>query len=60
MATFFLFLLGGLLLLSLVGWGTFWILVQLGVIVQKAVEPPTTDTNNYSLDQGRDVGKRDH
>jgi hypothetical protein len=51
-----LIILGGLLLLSLVGWGTFWILIQLGVIVQKAVEPPTTDTNNYSLSQGRDIG----
>ncbi len=60
MSMLFLFIIGGLLLLSLVGWGTFLLLVQLGVVVQKAVEPPTTDTNNYSLDQSRDVGKRDH
>jgi hypothetical protein len=51
-----LMILGGILLLSAVGWGTFWVLIQLGVIVQKAAEPPTTDTNNYSLGQGRDVG----
>jgi hypothetical protein len=51
-----LMILAGLLLLSAVGWGTFWILIQLGVIVQKAAEPPTTDTNDYSLSQGRDVG----
>lgn len=56
MITLLLIVLGGLLLLSLVGWGTFWILIQLGVIVQKATEPPITDTNNYSLSQGRDVG----
>lgn len=51
--------LGGLLVLSLVGFSTFWILVQLGVIVQKAVEPPTSDTNDYSLNQGRDIGKNE-
>ncbi|MEI6777756.1 MAG: hypothetical protein WCK70_12725 [Chloroflexales bacterium] len=51
-----LMILGGILLLISIGFGTFWVLVQLGVIVQKAVEPPTTDTNNYSLHQGRDVG----
>ncbi|NTV63553.1 MAG: hypothetical protein HGA65_08465 [Oscillochloris sp.] len=50
-----LIILAGLLLLSLVGWGIFWLLIQLGVIVQKAAEPPTTDTNNYSLDQGHDI-----
>lgn len=51
-----LIILAGLLLLTMIGWGTFWVLIQLGVIVQKAGEPPTTDTNNYSLGQGRDVG----
>lgn len=56
MITLLLIILGGLFLLSLVGLGTFWVLIQLGVIVQKAAEPPTTDTNNYSLSQGRDVG----
>lgn len=58
MAMLFLIILGGILLLSILGWGTFWLLVQLGVIVQKATEPPTTDTNNYSLDQGRDIADR--
>ncbi|MEI7644212.1 MAG: hypothetical protein WCJ55_08020 [Chloroflexales bacterium] len=52
-----LMILVGILLLAGVGFGTFWVLIQLGVIVQKATEPPTTDTNNYSLSQGRDVGK---
>jgi hypothetical protein len=51
-----LMILAGVLLLISVGFGTFWVLIQLGVIVQKASEPPTTDTNNYSLSQGRDVG----
>ena len=53
-----LFVLAGLLVLSLLGWGLFWFLVQSGVIVQKALEPPTTDTNDYSLGQGRDVGEK--
>jgi hypothetical protein len=59
MTMLFLIILGGILLISILGWGTFLLLVQLGVIVQKATEPPTTDTHNYSLDQGRDVADRD-
>lgn len=59
MGMLFLIILGGILLISILGWGTFLLLVQLGVIVQKATEPPTTDTNTYSLDQGRDVANRD-
>lgn len=59
MTMLFLIILGGILLLIILGWGTFLLLVQLGVIVQKATEPPTTDTNTYSLDQGRDVADRD-
>ncbi|NTW01612.1 MAG: hypothetical protein HGA19_09910 [Oscillochloris sp.] len=51
-----LIVLAGILILFVAGWGIFWLLIQLGVIVQKATEPPTTDTNNYSLNQGRDVG----
>jgi hypothetical protein len=51
-----LIILAGILLLISIGFGIFWVLLQLGVIVQKASEPPTTDTNNYSLRQGRDVG----
>lgn len=54
---FILIVLAGILLLIGVGWGLFFFLIQLGVIVQKAAEPPTTDTNNYSLGQSRDVGK---
>jgi hypothetical protein len=57
MILFVLMILAGILLLASIGFGTFWVLIQLGVIVQKAAEPPTTDTNNYSLGQGRDVGK---
>jgi sulfite exporter TauE/SafE len=51
-----LMILAGILLLLSVGFGTFWALAQLGVIVQKVAEPPTMDRQNYSLDQGRDVG----
>ncbi|MEI7771309.1 MAG: hypothetical protein WCI67_15065 [Chloroflexales bacterium] len=57
MGLLLLMILGGVLLLISVGFGTFWVLIQLGVIVQKAAEPPTTDTNNYALHQGRDVGE---
>jgi hypothetical protein len=52
-----LIVFAGILLLIGAGWGLFWFLIQVGVIVQKATEPPTTDTNNYSLGQSRDVGK---
>jgi hypothetical protein len=41
------------------GWGLFWFLVQSGAIVQKALEPPTTDSHDYSLEQGRDVRGED-
>lgn len=54
-----LLIIGGLIMLGLFGWGLFWMLVQAGVIVQKAVEPPTTDTNNYSISQGREVKSED-
>lgn len=43
----------------MIGWGIFWFLVQSGVIVQKALEPPTTDARDYSLDQGREVKGED-
>jgi hypothetical protein len=49
-------LLCGLVLLSVVGWGLFWFLIQLGVIIRKAQEPPHTDTGTYELRQGRDIG----
>lgn len=41
--------------LWMIGWGIFWFLVQAGVIVQKALEPPTTDSRSFSLEQGREV-----
>lgn len=47
-----------LIVIALIGLGIFWFLVQIGVIVQKAVEPPTQDYGSYSLDQGRDVDER--
>ncbi|PMP78111.1 MAG: hypothetical protein C0184_11400 [Chloroflexus aggregans] len=47
--------IAGLIIVALIGSGIFWFLVQIGVIVQKAVEPPTKDFGSYSLDQGRDV-----
>ncbi len=50
-------IIGGLIILALVGSGVFWFLVQIGVIVQKAAEPPTQDYGSYSLDQGRDVAE---
>lgn len=54
-----LIVLAAILLITSLGFGTFWLLVQLGVIAQKAVEPPASDSGSYSLDQGRDVGKRE-
>jgi hypothetical protein len=52
-----LIVIAGILLLVMAGFGTFWLLVQLGVIAQKAMEPPTTDNGTYGLEQGRDIGK---
>lgn len=52
-----LIVIAALLVLTIVGLSTFWLLVQLGVIAQKAMEPPTTDSGSYGLDQGREVGK---
>lgn len=49
----------GLIVVALIGSGIFWFLVQIGVIVQKAAEPPTQDYGSYSLDQGRDASERD-
>ncbi|NJN18283.1 MAG: hypothetical protein HC822_19515 [Oscillochloris sp.] len=51
--------LASILFLFLVGSGIFWLLIQLGVIVQKAGEPPAQDSGGYSLDQGHDVGNRE-
>lgn len=49
----------GLIVVALIGSGIFWFLVQIGVIVQKAAEPPAQDYGSYSLDQGRDISERE-
>lgn len=54
-----LFVIAGLLALFLVGWGLFWFLVQAGLIVRAAATPPTTDTKDYSMSQGREVKSED-
>lgn len=54
-----LVILCGIGLIAILGWGIFLLLVQLGVIVQKASEPPYTDMGGYSLEQGRDVGREE-
>lgn len=50
-------LLAVLLLLALIGWGGFWLLIQLGVIVHEARKPAYSDTNDYRLSQGREAGR---
>jgi hypothetical protein len=52
-----LLVLGGLLLLAALSWGGFLLLVQLGVIVHEAGKPMHLDSANYSLKQGREVGR---
>jgi hypothetical protein len=59
MTMIFLFVIGGILLVTMLGLGTFWLLIQLGVIAQKAMEPPTSDSGNYSLEQGREAGRNE-
>jgi hypothetical protein len=39
--------------------GGFFLLVQLGVIAKKATEPVYTDSGDYFIEQGREVGKDD-
>jgi hypothetical protein len=46
-------LFGILAVLALVGWLAS-IVLQVGVVVQKAAEPPYQDTSTYSLAQGRE------
>lgn len=46
-----------IVLLGAVGWGMFLLLVQLGVIVNESRKPVYKDTNDYTLNQGRDVGR---
>lgn len=45
----------GLLFLWMIAWGVFWFLVQAGIIVQKAIEPPAQDSSDYSLDNVKEV-----
>jgi hypothetical protein len=61
MATILIVLLivAGLMFLWMIGWGLFWLIAQAGVIVQKAGEPPITDSGDYSLNQGREVKSED-
>lgn len=54
-----LIVLAVMLMLIIFGWGLFFLLVQLGVIVNQAAKPPHSDTGDYHLSQGRDIGK-DH
>jgi hypothetical protein len=51
--------IAAILFLISISFGIFWVLVQLGVIAQKALEPPSVDQSSYSLSQGRDVGTTD-
>lgn len=50
-----LIIVAALLFIWMIAWGVFWFLVQAGVVVQKAMEPPATDTGDYSINQGREV-----
>lgn len=54
-----LLIVAGLMFLWMIAWGLFWLLVQAGVIVREAQRPPITDTNDYSLQQGREVKSED-
>ncbi len=51
-----LLLLCGVVLLVVFGWWLFIMLLQIGVIVRAARQPPHIDAGDYSLKQGRDVG----
>lgn len=50
-----LLIIVALLFLWMIAWGVFWFLVQAGVIVQKALEPPAQDSGDYSLDKVHEV-----
>ncbi|WP_298818069.1 hypothetical protein [Chloroflexus sp.] len=56
---FIVIMIAGLIVVALIGSGIFWFLVQIGVIVQKAAEPPTQDFGSYSLEQGQDVSEKE-
>ncbi len=59
LAVFLCLAVAGLLLLVAIGWGGFLLLVQLGVIVREAGKPQHVDTHDYSLKQGREVGREE-
>jgi hypothetical protein len=50
-----LVIVAAVMFLWMIAWGVFWFLVQAGVIVQKAVEPPATGGPSFTLEQGREV-----
>ena len=54
-----LLVVAAILVLMIVGWGALLLLIQLGVIVKESSKPVHTDTSNYSLQQGREVGRED-
>ena len=58
-ASVIVIIVAGIVLLSLLTWGTFWLLFELGIIVNEARKPAYNDTNDYLLNQGHDVGKED-
>lgn len=53
---FTLLIIAAILFVISIAFGIFFVLVQLGVIAQKALEPPATDEGGYTLTQGREVG----
>ncbi len=53
---FTLLVIAAILFLISIAFGIFFVLIQLGVIAQKAIEPPVSDAGDYSLGQGREVG----
>ena len=48
-----------LVVLALLGAGSFLVLLKLGVIVREASRPAYQDRGSYTLDQGREVRPED-
>ncbi len=42
-------------LVVILAWGTFWFLVQVGVVINEARKPPHIDAGDYRIEQGREV-----
>ena len=57
--TVLLLIVAACVVLGAIGWGVFLVLVQLGVIVQEAGKPAHQDSYDYSLKQGREVGREE-